>query len=336
MPNGTGLDGDPSSSSTQEALIVPQPLNDSIFFVFTTDASITNYGLNYSVVNMNLNGGFGDVIKKNVHLLSNSTEKLAGTKCSNDTDIWIMGLKVLVDTFYAFKVSSLGVDSIPVTSQVVLSDSDGSAIGYMHFSPMGRKVALAFIYRQPEVVDFNSTTGVVSNPLLFPLESDSLQTYGIEFSPDESKLYWASIMVAASDKNALYQANLLAGSDSAIISSTTFIDSIHANIAVGALQLGPDGKIYVSKDREEYLGVINSPNLSGIACNYKDSGMHLLSPTQNYLGLPNFVSNYFFDTITNITTSIPILGNNQFLVFPNPASNKVFVTLSPNSKESLC
>ena len=71
MPNGSGLLGDPSSS--QSAIIVPKPNNPTIFYVFTVDDHSQNaphFGLNYSEIDMSLDGGLGDVTSnKNINLL---------------------------------------------------------------------------------------------------------------------------------------------------------------------------------------------------------------------------------------------------------------------------
>ena len=64
MPNGTGLLGDPSSS--QSAIVIPQPGSSSIFYVFTVDKEGRANGLNYSIVDLTLNGGLGDIAIKNV------------------------------------------------------------------------------------------------------------------------------------------------------------------------------------------------------------------------------------------------------------------------------
>lgn len=61
MENGTGLHG--HSSSTQSGLIVPNPSNTNIYYIFTVDAKDNNlfYGLQYSVVDISANGGLGRV-----------------------------------------------------------------------------------------------------------------------------------------------------------------------------------------------------------------------------------------------------------------------------------
>ena len=75
MLNGDALKG--HFSSTQSAVIVPQPGNDSIYFIFTVDYRGSNNGLNYSEVNMKLNNGLGAVTSnKNIALLDSSTEKI--------------------------------------------------------------------------------------------------------------------------------------------------------------------------------------------------------------------------------------------------------------------
>jgi hypothetical protein len=62
----------------------------------------------------------------------------------------------------------------------------------------------------------------------------------------------------------------------------------------GALQLGPDGKIYVARANNSYLGVINNPNASGSACNYNNSGVNLNGRTCVW-GLPFFIQSYFYN-----------------------------------------
>ena len=59
MPNGNGLFGDPSSS--QSAIVIPKIGDTTRYFVFTVDALLGTKGINYSVVNMTLDNGKGDV-----------------------------------------------------------------------------------------------------------------------------------------------------------------------------------------------------------------------------------------------------------------------------------
>lgn len=61
-----------------------------------------------------------------------------------------------------------------------------------------------------------------------------------------------------------------------------------SNHKIGALQRGPDGKIYVAREDNSFLGVIGSPNTLGTACGYVDDGLKL-GGRRSKLGLPGFV-----------------------------------------------
>ncbi len=65
----------------------------------------------------------------------------------------------------------------------------------------------------------------------------------------------------------------------------------------GALQMGPDGKIYVAKVENEYVGIIHNPNAAGVACGYVDKGISVYAQDALYrlchFGLPNIVASTF-------------------------------------------
>lgn len=76
------------SSITQGVLVAPFPGTDSLFYIIylsRNDGWVSTYGLKYSVVNMKLNGGLGDVLEKNTFLASDTlTEKLQLVKLGNN------------------------------------------------------------------------------------------------------------------------------------------------------------------------------------------------------------------------------------------------------------
>ena len=87
MPNGIGLLG--GRSSTQSALIVPYPKSFSKYFIFTTKDNFTVGGLSYSIVDMELNNGFGDIVvdTKNTHVLDQTSEKVTSVLHENGYDV---------------------------------------------------------------------------------------------------------------------------------------------------------------------------------------------------------------------------------------------------------
>jgi len=291
MANGTGLMGD--YSATQSALVIPYPGSDSLYYIFTV--SSMGYGAYYSIVDMSLNGGLGDVTAtKNVLLTSNSAEKLSAVKHANGTDYWVAIHGSMNSTLDAWQVSPTGISSSPVVSSVSISLPGD--IGQLQFSPDGSKAALATYggTYTIELFDFDNSTGIFSNAQ--GLTTSYYQTYGLEFSPSGKILYSG----ANPGTDQVYQWNLDAGSLSQIQASQTLIGSTLGD--AGCLQTGPDGKIYVAQTGSNYVGVINEPDSLGSACDWNANGVNL-SPGTVELGLPNFLSSFFVENVSPPVTN---------------------------------
>ena len=287
MPSGNGLKG--SFNSSQSAIFLPRPgpLN-SRYYVFTVDNNNGPDGLRYSEVDMALNGGMGDVLgaTKNTPLFSPASEKLAAVRHANNVDFWVLAQDGNNADFLAYLVTSSGVSSIPVVSSLL--PSTPTPIGYMKFSKCGTKVAAAFTWKDSiQVFDFDNSTGVLSNPLAW--ESSFYDPYGVEFSPNGKLLYvssWAGYQ-------GVYQYDLLAGSSSAIAASEIKLSpSDTANY--GALQLAPDGKIYIAKHfwpMGTALAAIHNPDVLGMGANFDNAAVPILSGKSSF-GLPSFVQSW--------------------------------------------
>lgn len=74
------------------------------------------------------------------------------------------------------------------------------------------------------------------------------------------------------------------------------VSSSFKNQSVGALQLGPDKRIYLAINSESWLSAITQPNNSGTACNFVDQFITLqqsgISPSPSLLGLPQSVPSF--------------------------------------------
>src|ERR1043166_5425055 len=204
MPNGTGING--GISSTQAALILPKPGNDSLFYLFTSDQFQnlpSGKGYRYSLVNMCLDSAKGDIVvsEKNVLLMDSCTEKLAACRDASANGYWILGHKMYSNEFRAWHLTSSGITAT-VTSKIGTvhgfkasnqSWISPSALGQMKFNPQSTRIAVAIGNFDPAYLDlfnFNNATGVVSNPCHFVLDSAlGKRVYGVEFSPDGTKLY---------------------------------------------------------------------------------------------------------------------------------------------------
>lgn len=305
MAGGTGLMG--FSSSSQSGVIVKQPGNSNIYYIFTQGA--VGNGVRYSIVDMSLAAGLGSVTSVNNLLISPSSEKLTSARHCNGIDVWVLTHSNLGTNFQSYLVTSAGVNVVPVVSSVGSNYVTTDFIGILKLSPNGKKLA-ASLYGTTagyEIYDFDPATGVVSNPQF--LGTGFGVAYGVEFSPDCSKLYGTRFSAAQ-----LYQWDLCAGTTSAIAAS---VFTVHNSTSKGQLQLGTDGKIYVARSGQSALGVINNPNQGGAACNYVDLGQAIGGSSS--LGLPNFITSAFNPPPPAFTYSI----NCQTVSFTAPPSPSV-------------
>lgn len=318
MPNGYQLAG--GGSSSQSALIVPMPGNNFQYYIFTVQELGTSNNLSYSIVDMSLNNGNGDVTVKNNFLFSPVTEKLSGVKHSNNNDYWIMAHGIGNSEFYAYQVAISGVNLTPVISSVGASITTGSnVIGCMKFSPDGSKLAFAaYDSNYVDLFDFNSTTGIVSNEKYLALPTIYRSAYGIEFSATGTYLYASNTAPST-----LFQWDVSSDSAAVINASRQQIGS--ASTIIGSIQLAPDRKIYVAKKYSGYLGAINDPDSVGILCNYNDSALSLDS-NLSVFGLPNFISSFFNTTGLQENFTPP-----QLLIYPNPFISEISIRIQkPN------
>jgi gliding motility-associated-like protein len=286
MPNGFGLLG--NGSTSQGAIIVPRPGNPNLYYIFANSASGIAGDISYSEVDMTLNGGFGDVTAiKNVIIQANVTEQLTACKHCNGIDFWVICHDFTNNNYYAFLVTASGVNSVPIISSTGVL-SNGEVYGTLKVSPNGKKIAYAGIDAVPllsdvEIADFNAATGVVSNAVNLSNTGGLNFHYGLEFSPNSQLLYCGDALGPI-----IVQWDLC-GNAASIIASATVISG---NTIVGLMQLGPDGKIYVTDGGfASFLYTINNPNTLGLGCNFVINALNI-APGISLAGLPNFISSY--------------------------------------------
>ena len=291
MQNGTDLAGD--TSSTQSSIIIPQPGNDSLFYIFTTDElsvnkTLTTDGLNYSVVNIKENNGKGRIIEKNIHLLDSVCEKITAVKHSNNKDYWIITHEWGNNAYYSYLLNENGINPPVITNTgTAIGNDQRMSVGYMKASPDGSKIGTAiWLLSKWDISDFDNSTGVLSNSVQINLPY-LYSAYGCEFSPDGSKLY-----ITAQDT--LFQADMNAGTQSDIQNSLTAVAAFGS--PAGAVQNANNGKIYITNDEADSLSVINFPDSFPANCEFEKNAV-FLDGKKARLGLPNFVQSYFKTTL---------------------------------------
>ena len=152
----------------------------------------------------------------------------------------------------------------------------------MKIAPNGSKLAICNSLINAQLFDFDVSTGMVSNPLTL---HNTNGAYGVEFSPNNEVLY---VSVSNPSPYKIIQYNLNASD----IIGSAYIHS-QSDIFPGALQTGPDGKIYIAEIFQTKLGVINNPNTIGAGCSVQYDAIDLAGKVCD-LGLPTFITSYFY------------------------------------------
>jgi gliding motility-associated-like protein len=351
VKNGSGLLGD--LSSTNNAILVPMPDNDTLFYLFTVGAADRpNSGLRYNVINKNSDNGNGEVLQKNIQLLTNCYEKIAITHHCNGVDFWLVVQEFNSNKYYTYLLTKTGINTTPVisTGAVTIDKFQSNAIGILKFSIDGKKIAAAHSYENNlvELSNFDNTTGVIFNSIFFKPAPVTTQipyagVYSVEFSPDANLLYVSNNAETDGDGQ-LFQFDITSQNAVTIFNSKQLISSSPGSFSAG-LQIATDGKIYHCVSNSNYLAAVTNPNNYGQSCGYNVQGIFLGNDGSSKLklGLPTLVQSYFDPTLVSYTiqsnnrlctnktalfainTTLGIdslswdFGDNNFSTIPNPS-----------------
>lgn len=302
------------TSSTQGISFLE--LDSGYYLFFTVDDCGTDGQLSYGLLNIYFNGGDGEVLKKNQFLADSMDEKQVLIDDGSNT--YLVSTDRKMEYLYIYSIDKINrqihfFEKVP-TGLV----KNRVCAGQMRVSPNGKMLTMV------EPLNHN---GLVH---LFCIESSpftikyfgSINTlnpctyfaYGVEFSPDCSKLY-------ITDDDNIYQYDL----------SSRDIDSINQSKYVvygpvnaqdsgfGGLQLGPDKRIYtISGIGNPYLSKIEAPNLKGSKCNF----IYLSDTIPNcscYSNLPYFQTQYLnADTDFQMTLKcIDKVEDTSYFTMPN-------------------
>ena len=347
MIGGDSLAG--NGSMTQGLLMLPFPNDTSKFYIFHIDYPANNMGdyLYYSVVDMSLNNGLGEVIQSNVFISDSVSEKMQSVKAANGNDWWLLTLQGYpVAKFYKYKIDSTGINLISTQNS---PQNYIAGAGQLVFSKNGDKVLSVGSLGATYLYDFDRCEGILSNPVLIDQYVSGFYTserYGGSFSPSGRFVY-------LSNYDSLFQFDTYATNVKAsklLIYFTPHPFTPHPDFVLGQHMLGPNGKIYISNGYlypnqspidsfNTHLSVINDPDSIGLACNFMPYSFSLLG-RKTYSSLPN-MPNYNLGKLENINcdsilaADVNELNDFNIKVFPNPVSGKLFIDVPNSFKQSI-
>jgi hypothetical protein len=355
LPHGDSLASPYADAFTipQGALALPVPGQDQQYYLFTLAPTLRIDGvsapaiLRYSVLDMRLDNGLGDVVagQKN-HLVAAAVNyQLCAVPHRNGRDYWLLTRQWDSNAFGVYLVSAQGVALTRTQAIGPVPGKLRDIKGFLKASPDGRKVAYATSETLPlSLFDFDAATGEFSHYLNL---GKLLTAGGLSFSPDNSKLYVQNYTSLPNQspggnlRNVINQFDLAAGSDAAIIASGMSIVANNPTTNIRAdeqgsnglytFQLGPDGRLYGNSSYsapgvpevtgEENMYVINAPNRRGFACEVQYQRF-VFAPgdklaTGGFGGLPAFLESYFngLEPVAQPCTGVALS------LFPNPTAS---------------
>jgi large repetitive protein len=276
----SGIGGDPVAS--QSAIIVPVPGDETLYYIFTTQAinGTALFEVRYSLFDLKLNSGNGALQQKNVLLFSKSTERITANQN------WLIVHEYGNNIFRSYPIAADGIGQ-PVYSEVGSDHSFQSAVnaeGYMKIGPRNN-VAVALstpgTSNLVELFTLNDSTGRLDNFRQINLNEPNGQVYGVEFSPGGSKIF--ATVKGSPTPSQIFEYFL----DS--LDRPFFKQRINQNLELGAIQRAPDNQLYVAINGSGVLGTIQVNEDTTQLSAFNPSGFALLGGTNSRLGLPNFI-----------------------------------------------
>jgi hypothetical protein len=347
MPNGQGLNPGSIADEVcpwkgyilpQSAMVLPDPSNAERYMLLHMGASYSPENgmrrtqLYYSMIDMTLNQGLGDVVSKNNILLSGDLGAFTGVRHGNGRDWWIIIPEFGNQVWHTFLLSPGGIEAMPAQQLSI------GQLGCRHqeactASKDGSRIA-SWGDCKVSVLDFDRCDGALSASLDIQTPTHLIPGGGLAFSPSGRYLYVCSQTV-------LYRADMSATApelDTIRFSYDPYLQSpfdVPGNTFHYLVNV-PGGNMYASSpSRRRYLHVLKkteSPTQSGVS--FVPQGLAL--PVVSVRTLPHFPNYQLYDLPGSPCDTLGINGNSNthdltgspgFSLAPNPAHDLLQLNL---------
>ncbi len=306
MPNGSGLLGRALLQS-QSVLVLPFIEDDQKYYIFTVGFEEISQGdLHYSVVDMSLNGGLGDIqiSNKNIKLATNLTQRVSAIR-SLCGGLWVVIKERNSKRFFSFLINDSGIKSSPVISEVNTKFLPNNQYGWIKPSA-NDSLLLMTGHNFLELYKFNREFGTLSDAvnLYFSESVDSSSPVFATFSPNSKRLF--------SSSKEFFRYDLTDYNQSGILNS-------RVNLAPGRervgryMQLAPDGNIYFVLGDSCVQQIKDPDNRAEVSeiCLFQASSSYYTTGLQNLVVDPVFDSplppTIFMTDTTSICQDSPLI-----------------------------
>lgn len=358
MDNGDSLEigglGDFGSSLTQGVVIIPKPLSNEMYYIFQLqyEPGLEKYGLEYSIVSMNLDGGLGGILEKNIPLFNKQlTEKMQVVRHGNGTDWWLIvyaypDYNETEDSTMIFKkylITEFGIDG-PFDQAYGPKESDTlsrytQGVGQMIFNPNGNLMA-NIRYNIIDIFSFDRCSGLFTNWQELTDHENKL-LYGCSFSQNSQFLF-----VSQQGGYAKIYAYSLFDIEKIQVSQKIIWNDTPSNFSIGAQMLIANEKILIIYGKSGPSPVIPQNKYLSFIVIEDDSAivqMQEIGLDSCYItfGLPN-MPNYHLGALQGsecdtLNTAIQesTIQKTFFTVYPNPATDYLYVENSTQEQLNL-
>jgi hypothetical protein len=257
MPGSAGMLANPSSTEME---ICPFPADPKKYYVFYNRQLCSS--LNYAIVDMTQRGGLGDVVSKN-NVVEPGTNFAEGMEiiripCSNN--FWLM-------TYQCYTgLKRFRIDASGISAGVLVQNFDAdNHQGRGELDYFKGRIGYAVTYRNRAFVgDFDPVSGNISHGKNLTFAATN-GMYGLEFSPDASKVYFTDwdnrdILGNIASPN-LFRYDFASGNIRSFNIAYDNAACPTANVeGLGQIELGKDGKLYIPHVSGCQISVVETPN----------------------------------------------------------------------------
>lgn len=304
MPNSGGIS---INTDATEINICPVPNNADQYYILYNGAACSP--LSYTLVDMSLNAGLGDVIAVNTPLdMGGFGEGMEVVAIPNQNAYWYLTYECTVG-IKRFLIDENGIQAGEIIyNNVFPTGYDGRG----EFDYHNGKLGIAFAFTNKVLAaEFDPVTGNVCNAKVlednnFKLSGPAADPspYGLEFSPDGTKMYFSLWYLETAPF--LYQydfdTDTYTGYQPALDPSS---------LGTGHIELGSDGKLYIIQLNAMSILVIDNPNEAVPTFNT----IPLQFPTT--LGISDHIQSSVLDNFTLTTTNLCVPINEDFTLIPD-------------------
>ncbi len=304
MPH-SGIELPTPNYALTPTLIMKMPASTSEYYVFTLSSNDTDYAiLYYSVVDLSLNNGDGDVdvSRKNIQVRTGLMQSFLIGEQGEDCNMWLSVREKDKNTIITYPVSASGlgqpvlsVAGFHINTPQLVNTIGISSCMFGRKSNDGRKMTMTAMEfnngttytASMQLLNFDKATGKFTDDLVLFQHVAEWYWYNFHpscFSPDDTKLYTTDLQ-NVNNPGKIVQYDLGQPTAAAIRQSKTIVDVFPppqggstAQSYVTDMRLGPDNRIYIALTTPTAPARINNPDLAGTACGVQHDLMPPLSP----------------------------------------------------------